>query len=541
MTKSADHTPNPNPHAALRERTEAALDSGDLKTAKELAAQLEKYNLGPWDNILFGRIALASDLPKDARSHFLKAQEALPNEGAVLVHLASAHAALRKWPQAIECMEDAISQRGDIAELHERHGIYLANAEKLDESVWALNRAIDLEPRRSTAWALLGERRLEKNDIPGAEGAFTKAVMNDPDSPSGLWNLSLLAERRGDLDRAIEILTRQSERGVDSRRALHRRGLINLSRRNFGQGWTDYAARLKNNKEYWSWQHAMKAPYWAGEDLSSKHLVVWADQGLGEQILTAGLAREAIDRVGALTFACDPRLVALLQRSFPKMSVVSLEQLRDDGQSLRPADMQASLSELGAVLRPDMACFPDPQAFLIPDAKRVSEYRAQLSSRYPDRPLIGMSWRSKNPIVGDQKSSDLNTDWLEFFKAQPFGLVSLQYGDTTEELASIKEDSGIEIATVPDLNLTNDIDGFAALVAAMDVVISTSNTAVHMAGGLGRPTVAMIPQGYGRPWYWFDDGETSPWYGDITLLRSQGDWTEVLREASARMESKLAV
>lgn len=541
MTKPTDHAPKPNPHVALRERTEAALDSGDLETAKELALGLEKYNLGPWDNILLGRIALASGHPKDARSHFLKTQEALPNEGAVLVHLAAASADLRKWPDAIKYIEDAISQRGGIAELHERHGIYLANAGKISESITALNEAIELEPRRSTAWALLGERRLENNDIAGAEGAFTKAVMNDPNSPSGLWNLALLAERRGDLDTAIKILSRQGEGGLDPRRALHRRGLINLSRRNFQQGWADYAARLKNNREYWSWQHAMKAPYWAGEDLSGQHLVVWADQGLGEQILTAGLAQHALDRVGSLTFACDPRLVALLQRSFPQMTVVSLEQLRDDGQSLRPADMQASISELGAVLRPDMASFSDPGAFLIPDAKRVSEYRAHLSSQYPGQPLIGISWRSENPIVGDQKSSSLKKDWLEFLKAQSFGLISLQYGDTTEELAAIKAETGIEIATLPDLSPTSDVDGFAALVAAMDGVISTSNTAVHIAGGLGRPTVAMIPQGYGRPWYWFDDGETSPWYGDITLLRSKGDWTEVLREAGARMDSKLAV
>lgn len=539
MTKSTDHTPNPNPRTALRERTEAALDSGDLEAAKELARELEKQNLGPWENVLLGRIALASGLFKDARTYFLKAQEALPSEGAILVHLASANASLRKWPEAIAYIEEAIAQRDDIAELHERHGIYLSNAGKLDESVWALNKAIELEPRRSTAWALLGERRLEKNDIPGAEGAFTKAVMNDPESPSGLWNLALLAERRGDRDRAIEILSRQVERGVDPRRALHRRGLINLSRRNFRQGWADYAARLKNNREYWSWQHAMKAPYWAGEDLSGQHLVVWADQGLGEQILTAGLVQDAVDRVGALTFACDPRLVGLLQRSFPHIDVVSLEDLRDDGQSLKPADMQASLSEIGAVLRPDQASFSEVTPFLIPDTKRVAEYRAHLTNRYPDRPLIGISWRSENPIVGDQKSSSLKTDWLEFLRSQSFGFVSLQYGDTAEELASIQAETGIEITTIPDLNPRTDVDGFAALVAAMDGVISISNTTVHIAGGLGIPTAAMIPQGYGRPWYWFEDGETSPWYTDVTLLRCRGDWADALRKADACMQSRL--
>lgn len=519
----------------LSSQAELALEQGNLELARELASTLFADPPGPWDNVFLGRIALAAGDHRAARAAYEMAHEQLPEEGAILVHLAEVYAIQKQWADAVEKITAAIVQRDTIAELHERRAIYLANAGDQGESISALERALNLEPTRATAWALLGERHLERNNISAAKDALDKSLDIDPSNSTAIWNLALLAEKTGELVEAETILTNLIDTGlVDSRVALQRRGQVRLALGDLTGGWADYAVRLKHGS-YDSWQHALEVPYWSGEDLTGQHLAVWADQGLGEQILTADMVQQAEGLAGSLSFACDPRLVALLSRSFPDVAVVSLEKLRERGKAIGPVDMQASVSELGAVLRPTMDSFPPAKAYLIPDEARVAAYRSALTNDDLESPLVGISWRSENTIAGKEKSTDLVRHWSAVLNVPSVRFVSLQYGDTDAELAAIKAKTGVEVASIRDLDPTQDIDGFAALVAAMDFVVSTSNTTVHVAGGLGIPTLAMIPPAYGRPWYWFEEGDTSPWYSNLTLLRSKGDWSEIAEDAAEHL------
>jgi tetratricopeptide (TPR) repeat protein len=519
---------------ALRARAEAALVKGDLATAQTLASELAGRTLGGWDQAVLGRIALAAGHIKEANTHLEAARALLPDEGSILVDLAAALAASRRWAAAAKVVAEAIAQRGHLADLHERHAIYLANAGDREGSKMALEHALTLEPHRASAWALLGERHLEQGERAAAKTAFAKAVTCDPKDPSGLWNLALLAEQEGDLEDAASILTQLLETRADQRQVRHRRGQIRLSRGDLEQGWADYAFRLKS-REYVSWQHALKAPYWAGEDLTGKHLAVWADQGLGEQLLTASLLPDVLSQSKSLTFACDPRLVTLLRRSFPEVQVVSLEALKQEGKALGAIDYQATLSEVGAAQRPSLSDFPSPQATLLPDSGRVAAFRESLLAGAA-KPLIGIAWRSENALAGREKRTDLPSHWLPLLKTPEVQFISLQYGQTGDEIAAANAAAGCDITSIPGLDPIRDVDGFAALVAAMDLMISTSNTTVHIAGGLGKPCWALLPRAYGRPWYWFDKGEASLWYENLTLLSSQGDWTEVAREASKRLK-----
>ena len=536
MTKPPDKSPSQETPADISARAEAALESGDLALAQKLATSIFADPPGPWDNVFLGRIALAAEDHRAARTAFETANKQLPEEGSILVHLAEVCAVQQRWTEAVNHITTAITQRDFIAELHERRSIYLANAGDHVESIHALERALELEPNRASSWALLGERHLEHENISVAKEALDKALACDPENSTAMWNLALLAEKTGELTKAGSILTNLIDSGlVDSRIALQRRGQIRLTLGDLAGGWEDYAVRLRH-AFYDSWQHALGVPYWSGDDLDGKHLVVWADQGLGEQILTAGMAQQAASRAGSISFACDPRLVALLSRSFPDIAVVSLEKLRERGKAIGPVDMQASVSELGAVLRPTMDSFPPASAYLIPDDERVSAYRKALKGTGLQSPLVGISWRSENAIAGKEKSTDLMRHWSAVLSVPSVRFVSLQYGDTDNEIAAAIAETGADIVTVQNSNPTQDIDGFAALVAAMDFVVSTSNTTVHVAGGLGIPTLAMVPMAYGRPWYWFDKGEDSPWYINLTLLRSKGDWSELAKDAAGYLE-----
>ncbi|MBT6961789.1 MAG: tetratricopeptide repeat protein, partial [Rhodospirillaceae bacterium] len=191
MTKPIDKPPSKETPADLRSRAEAALENGDLVAAKELAGRLSALPLGPWDNTVLGRIALADGDHPAARTALEAALKQLPDEGSILVHLAEVCAVQKRWGEAVKTITIAIAQRGSIAELHERRAIYLANTGDQIESIDALERALGLEPDRASAWALLGERYIEQKNSQAAKKAFETAVKSDPTNHSGLWNLAL--------------------------------------------------------------------------------------------------------------------------------------------------------------------------------------------------------------------------------------------------------------------------------------------------------------------------------------------------------------
>jgi hypothetical protein len=106
----------------------------------------------------------------------------------------------------------------------------------------------------------------------------------------------------------------------------------------------------------------------------------------------------------------------------------------------------------------------------------------------------------------------------------------------------VKDTLGVDILHDPDIDPLKDMDAFAAQVAAMDLVISTSNTTVHAAGALGIPAWVLLAAERGRIWYWFRDRTDSPWYPSLELLRQPavGEWTQLLERCAEKLERWLA-
>ena len=73
-----------------------------------------------------------------------------------------------------------------------------------------------------------------------------------------------------------------------------------------------------------------------------------------------------------------------------------------------------------------------------------------------------------------------------------------------------------------------DFADTAAVMAALDLVITVDTAVAHLAGALAVPTWVLLPR---QPdWRWLLEREDSPWYPSLTLFRQQraGDWAEVL-------------
>jgi hypothetical protein len=263
-------------------------------------------------------------------------------------------------------------------------------------------------------------------------------------------------------------------------------------------------------------------PVWDGEDITGKNIFVWLEQGIGDQIQVASMFNDAIAKCASVSVYCNRRVAPLFKRSFPGATILKPGDLGDD---FRKYDFQLTFGDLGQWCRKSFASFPKHKGYLKADPARAAELRAKYKAG-SNKPLVGLSWYSSNAKIGEGKSLDLLT--LAHNVLHPgANFVSLQYDDASQWLYQDR------IVRDSDINQMWDMEGFAAQVAAMDRVISISNTALHVAGALGVKALGLLSRGGCRNWYWFNERTDSPWYPSVELIRQTepGNWDAPLKRA----------
>jgi tetratricopeptide (TPR) repeat protein len=306
----------------------------------------------------------------------------------------------------------------------------------------------------------------------------------------------------------------------------------------FSAGWEAYdyrfAASVNATHASTAKRLSLKRPPWV--DSSSKsRVMVWAEQGVGDQIMFGSLLEEFRQRCAELIVQLDDRLVELFQRSFPSVRFYTdALQIPDTAY-----DLQIPMGSLARYLRPDITSFSGRVSrYLFATPGLGDIYRRQLA---PDSgtKLIGLSWRSFAADTGERRSvalSDLVSALITQESStaghgscsRQLRFVNLQYGDVADELESIKASLGVEVVSVPGLDNQSNLDALAGLIEACDDVVSIGNATAHLSGALGKRTWVLLP--YVAGWRWLRHGSYCHWYQSVTLIHqsSAGDWSTVL-------------
>jgi hypothetical protein len=156
--------------------------------------------------------------------------------------------------------------------------------------------------------------------------------------------------------------------------------------------------------------------------------------------------------------------------------------------------------------------------------KRVVEFREMLA-RLPHK-KVGLCWRSMMMSAKRGKYFAPIESWGPVLKTPGISFVNLQYGDCATEIARAEEMFGVTIHQMPGLDLKQDIDGTAALSAALDLVLSAPTAAAHTAASVGAP-VWFLSAGLGWPQMGTD---TYPWYANTKVFwpENLADWNAVM-------------
>ncbi|HYD68020.1 hypothetical protein [Azospirillum sp.] len=288
-------------------------------------------------------------------------------------------------------------------------------------------------------------------------------------------------------------------------------------------GWAAYDRRFALGRAA---GRDLPLPAWRGEDIADKRILVWREQGLGDELMFASLYPDLIARAGHVALECDPRLTPLFTRSFPAADI------RPAGGAPDGCDLHVPAGTLPRYLRPTLAHFPDAPAPLVADPARVSAWRRRLAA-LGDGLKVGLSWRGRRGAPSPFPPLDA---WAPLLALDGVQAVSLQYDPDDAEVEAVEARFGVRLHRFPDLDLTNDLDGLAALMSGLDLVLTVPTSVGDLAAALG---VAVWRGGWDDDWAMLGTGRR-PWYPSMRLfLAAPGDGLdEPIRAMTAALEER---
>jgi tetratricopeptide (TPR) repeat protein len=410
-------------------------------------------------------------------------------------------------------------------------GLTLKRPECAAEAEAAYRRALELRPDYAEAAVNLGLILLGERGDPGAaEALFRRAAAIDPALPAATVNLGLALQEQGRFEEAIAEFDRGMLRHPGVPDLLWHRAMTRLIEGDYERGWDDHEAR----KRIFGGRYHRAFPYaeWNGEPLAGRSILVYGEQGLGDEIMFASCIPDLVERGARCIVECDSRLAPLYERSFPEAIVHGGSRDEDRAWLARhPAiEFQAAVGSLPRFVRRSPADFPRREGYLFADAGSVRLWRDRLAA-LGGRLKVGISWQGGTPKNRSTQRSIPLELWNEVLQVPDVCFASLQRGIETP--AAVAAAPQAVIHHWPDA--VASVDETAALIAALDLIVTIDSTVAHLAGALGRP--ARILLSASPDWRWRWDGETIPWYPSARAVRRArgADWAPVMAQVAGEL------
>jgi tetratricopeptide (TPR) repeat protein len=419
----------------------------------------------------------------------------------------------------------------DPKHLHAKAGKawMLFNLGKAEEA-FPIMQSVVQENATVSAWQLnLGVMYKHQQEYDQAMMHFKRAVELDPNMFAAYYNQGVIYMDLAQFDKAHAILDTVIARGDQGAGRYYKCMLYFLE------------GKISKALEFWDWRfrhvdaplREWPFPRWKGEPLpAGKKLLLWAEQGIGDELMFAGLLPQFLEKNIPVVVEASKRLVPLFERSFDiEIAPRSLEGCK---RLVHDPDIafQAPIGDLLYHAMPKKD-YPLRSGYLKADAALTELFRMRYAA-LGEGPKVGISWYSSNYSTGGQRSIALE-DWLPVLSVPNIRWVSVQYGDKRAEVEAFTKKHGIPIHWDETVDAMQDMDRFAAQVASLDMVVSVANSTVHMAGSMGIPVWVLLPEV--PSWRWQMHTDDAIWYPHIKLFRQKKMY--VWRDAIEAMASAL--
>lgn len=431
-------------------------------------------------------------------------------------------------------------------------GFYLNEGSFAEEAAPLLRRALIVSPEYDKAWSAYSVSCSIMLMAADGVRAAKRAISCNPRLASAWINMGMGYRGLGDTKRSLDAGL-QAVR-LDPKDCLARMGVAfnQLSIGAIEQGFENYRARW-GQPHFPSDKRPFHQPEWRKHPVPpGRKVLIYMEQGMGDEIMFSWFLRcLEQDAAGRIVVECDARLVPLLARSFPAIEFVGRQV--PIPRRLFGADIAFKLPvghlpsyytyELRRLIRERWEIAGQPFAsgygYLVPDPERVAHWRDELASyRNSDRLVVGVCWRSANRTrTRDQQY--VSTE--EIIAALPDGCVAvnLQYSyDPAEvdEMAGFGRQRGIDVVTLPGIDLKDDLDDLTSLIRALDVVVTPLISTAFMGAAVGVPTFVFRSAADGTIWQQLGTPHI-PWLPAMRLFfrHPAESWADAVRRINERL------
>ncbi len=449
-----------------------------------------------------------------------------PEDPDIQTALGNALKTIGEFDEAITYHRKALKIRPDFAEGWSNLGITFREWGRPAEAIESLRRAIELAPENAEFQYNLGNAHLAAEDYAAAEARFAEALRINPINPRALANLGTAVRQQGRVDESARHFRSAIKLDPDYAEAHWNLSLALLMEGAYEEGWREYEWRRALP------DFAMRRPggtEWAGARLDEGTLLVHAEQGLGDAIQFARYLGFAKERCRHLLFECPPQLEALLS------GLEGVDCLLPRGGAVPAYDAQVPLLSLPGLAWPTVEAASTGIPYLRPDAGLAARWRDRLGK---DGFKVGICWQGNSDYRADRSRSVPLEHFVPLTQIPGVRVISLQKGPGRDQLLALPEAGSVE-------DLGPDVDeesgafvDTAAIMANLDLVITSDTAVPHLAGALGVEVwvaLAKVPD-----WRWGLSGDRTIWHPAMRLFRQHtpGDWDGVFAAIEGELEKR---
>ena len=418
----------------------------------------------------------------------------------------------------------ALALKPDFLDALRNYGNLLTAQERFAEAASCFQASLRHQPGHLPSEQALGSALHRLGRLDEAEASCRRALALAPEDPAGHYHLGIVLYGLNRLAEAEACHRAALRHQRDHQMAHYNLGHILLVTGRFEEGWPEIEWQAVTHE---SGHRPFPAPVWQGETLAGRTILLHAEQGLGDTMqfcrFATGLARDATVLI---------EVQAPLKRLMASLPGVARIFAR--GEALPPFDLHCPLALLPRRTKAGLETIPAEIPYLAADPAQAAAWRDRLSGLPGLR--VGLVWAGgqvasqPEQLRIDQRRSITLARLAPLAAVPGVSFVSLQKGAPAAQAAT--PPGGMVLH-----DFTAEFDDFAdtaALVEALDLVISVDTAVAHLAGALGKPV--WLLNRFDTCWRWLLDRDDSPWYPSLRLFRqtAPGDWdgvVERLRQA----------
>ena len=440
--------------------------------------------------------------PNEAVADFRQAVALTPNDPVAHNNLGNALRPLGQWQESLFECERALALAPDYLDAQLSHANALLDMGRPAEAVAGYDRLLRSSPRDPRALSNRGLALRSLNRAADAVKSFEQAMAAAPGDPQIRANAGQAYLASGDLKAGFALFEERWNTPVMA-------GY--LASRQFGR------------------------PHWLGQaPLEGRTLLLHSEQGWGDIFQFCRYAVLAAEQGARVQIEVQKPAVELMR------TLKGVSEVIEFGHPLPPFDFHCPVMSLPNAFGATLQTIPADVPYLFAEPARVVQWNERLGPK--TRPRVGLAWSSgvrpdQPELAAANGRRNLPFDELKGLAGLPVDFVSLQKGEPAEsEFAAFDQAAW---NGPPIRNVAADLQDWAdtaALIAAVDLVVTVDTAVPHLAGAMGRPVWVM--NRFDPCWRWLETRVDSPWYPTMRLFRqpSMGDWDSVLAEIRTELE-----